>query len=135
MSQKNAYRSICARTASEGLKCKQWTVSSQKHSPAVSDDGLCLLIGGFGWFPEVDSVSVKIPPLHFGKLIWGKLPKNTQIFKSSGIHKADVENFNSFCPKLALEHMFIIQGFSLFREVATECMKCKIKRKYTGLEL
>ena len=100
MSQKNAYRSICARTASEGLKCKQWTLSGQKPSPAISDDELCLLIGGFGWFLEVDSVPVKIPPLHFGKSAREKLPKNTQIFKSSGNHKADMESLISFCPKL-----------------------------------
>ena len=36
------------------LKCKQWTISGQKPSPALSDNGLCLLIGGFGWFPEVE---------------------------------------------------------------------------------
>ena len=82
-----------------GLKCKQLTVSGQKPSPAVSDDGLCLLIGGFGWFPEVDSVSVEIPPLHFRKSARGKLPKSTQTFKTSGNHKTYMESLNSFCPK------------------------------------
>ena len=32
------------------------------------------------------------------------------------------------CHRLALERVFIIQGFSLFRELAAECIKCKIKR-------
>jgi len=35
-------------------------------------------------------VSVKIPPLHFGKSARGKLPKHAQIFDSSGNHKADM---------------------------------------------
>ena len=33
------------------------------------------------------------------------------------------------CHRLALERVFIIQGFSLFRELAAECIKCKIKRR------
>ena len=33
------------------------------------------------------------------------------------------------CHRLALERIFVIQGFSFFRELAAECIKCKIKRK------
>ena len=65
-----------------GLKCKQWTVSGQKPSPAVSDDGLCLLIGGFGWFPEDDSVSVRIPP-KVGPGETAKKHSNFQILRKS----------------------------------------------------
>ena len=83
-----------------GLKCKQWTVSGQKPSEIVSDDGLCILVGGSEWFPEVDAVSVRIPPLHFGKVRRGRLDKNTQIFKASGDFKTDLESLQSFCPKL-----------------------------------
>ena len=31
------------------------------------------------------------------------------------------------CHRLALEQIFIIQGFSLFKELAAECIKCKIR--------
>ena len=65
-----------------GLKCKQWTVSGQKPSHIVFDDGHCILVGGSEWLPEVDSVSVRIPPLHFGKVRRGRLDKNTTFFKS-----------------------------------------------------
>ena len=33
------------------------------------------------------------------------------------------------CNRLALERVHIIQGVSLFRELATECIRCKIKRR------
>ena len=63
-----------------GLKCKQWTLSGQKPSEIVSEDGLSILVGGSEWFPQVDAVSVRIPPLHFGKvrLRRGRLDKSTQ---------------------------------------------------------
>ena len=83
-----------------GIKCKQWTLSGQKPSNVVSEDGMCVLVGGSEWFPEVDSVSVRIPPLHFGKVRRGRLDKNTQFFKSSGDQKADLVTLESFCPKL-----------------------------------
>ena len=33
------------------------------------------------------------------------------------------------CHRLALERIFVIQGFSVLRELAAECIKCKIKRR------
>ena len=33
------------------------------------------------------------------------------------------------CNRLALERVYIVQGISLFRELASECIRCKIKRK------
>ena len=83
-----------------GLKCKQWTITGEKPSNIVSDDGLSLLVGGSEWCPELDSVAVRIPPLHFGKVRRGKLDKNTQFFKASGDTKADLASMDSFCPKL-----------------------------------
>ena len=83
-----------------GLKCKQWTLSGQKPSEIVSEDGLSILVGGSEWFPQVDAVSVRIPPLHFGKVRRGRLDKNTQIFRASGDFKADLSRLEDFCPKL-----------------------------------
>ena len=59
---------------------KAWSKSGVKPSEAVSDDGHSILVGGMQWFPEMDSVSIRIPSLHFGKRRRGKLDKNTTFF-------------------------------------------------------
>jgi len=84
-----------------GIKCKQWTLSGQKPSNVVSENGVSILVGGFHWFPQVDSVTVRIPPLHFGKVRRGRLDKNTQFFAASGNFKTDLESLDQFCPKLS----------------------------------
>ena len=83
-----------------GLKCKQWTLSGDKPSEVVSEDGSRVLVGGSEWFPEVDSISTRIPPLHFGKSRRGRLDKDTKFFKSTGDHQADLKLIGEFCPKL-----------------------------------
>ena len=83
-----------------GLKCKQWTLSGEKPSDVVSEDGSRVLVGGSEWFPEVDSISTRIPPLHFGKTRRGRLDKDTRFFKSTGHHKEDLKLIGEFCPKL-----------------------------------
>ena len=67
-----------------GLKCKQWTLSGEKPSDIVSEDGSRVLVGGSEWFPELDSFSIRIPLIHFGKLRRGRLSKDTKFFRSSG---------------------------------------------------
>ena len=63
------------------------------------DDGLSVLVGGLQWFPEMDSVSVRIPSLHFGKRRRGKLDKNTAFFSATGSPE-DLINLGNFCPPL-----------------------------------
>ena len=47
------------------LKAKDWTVSGEVPSEKVSKDGASQDIGGMKWFPPLDSMETKIPPLHF----------------------------------------------------------------------
>ena len=61
-------------------QCKQWPVSNQESLPTVSDDELYPLISRFNCFPKVDSVSGKIPPLHFGKSARGNLRLKSSLF-------------------------------------------------------
>ena len=75
---------------SVGLCCKGWSVSGSPPHPDVTHDGISVNVGGMIWFPEVDTVSVKIPPLHFGKKARGKLVVGTEIFEGSF---ADMEKF------------------------------------------
>ena len=55
------------------LKCKAWTYSGEDPDPKVSKDGVSIGVGGFKWFPKLDVFEVKIPKLHFGKKIRGRL--------------------------------------------------------------
>ena len=78
---------------------KAWSKTGVKPSEKVSDDGFSVLVGGMIWFPEIDTVSVKIPFLHFGKRRRGKLDKNTEFFHPTG-ETDDLVRLGSFCPPL-----------------------------------
>ena len=78
---------------------KAWTKTGCKPSEMVSDDGVSVLVGGMQWFPQLDSVSVRIPSLHFGKRRRGRLDKNTEFFAISD-NENDLERLGKFCPKL-----------------------------------
>ena len=83
-----------------GLKCKHWTKTGDKPSEIVSDNGVSVLIGGCEWFPKLDSVSTRIPRLHFGKRRRGKLDKDTEFFHATGDQTTDIQELDKFCPKL-----------------------------------
>ena len=75
------------------LHVKGWSVKGSEPSDTVSKDGITVGIGGFGWNPFLDSLEIKIPGLHFGKKIRGRLSKTTEIF-SGGF-----EDLDKFVPK------------------------------------
>ena len=56
---------------------KAWSKTGVKPSTTVSDDGVSVLVAGMQWFPEMDSISIRVPSLHFGKRRRGKLDKNS----------------------------------------------------------
>ena len=82
-----------------GLECKDWNKTGQKPSEISSANGVSISVAGTEWSPELDSVAVKIPLLHFGKKKRGKLDEKTQVFKSSG-DSSDKTILEKFCPKL-----------------------------------
>ena len=82
-----------------GVTVKAWSKTGEKPSEVVSDDGVSVLVGGLQWFPEIDSVSVRIPSLHFGKRRRGKLDKNTEFFFATG-GEDDLTRIGKFCPVL-----------------------------------
>ena len=67
-----------------GLKCKAWT-----QSGIASVDKISVLVGGLRWFPEIDSVEIRIPLLHFNKKRRGKLPENTVFFDGTMMRMED----------------------------------------------
>ena len=69
--------------SSVGLSVKGWSRSGIKPHPDVTADGVSVDIGGMVWYPVTDTISVKTPPLHFGKKQRGKLIAGTEVFKGS----------------------------------------------------
>ena len=98
--ESKAFKAECEKVMEEadktftmvGLKVKGWSESGSKPSEAVSKDGLTVGVGGFGWNPFLDCLEIKIPGLHFGKKVRGRLSKNTEIFSGK------FEDLESFVP-------------------------------------
>ena len=78
---------------------KAWSKTGVKPSTSASDDGVSVLVAGMQWFPEMDSISIRIPSLHFGKRRQGKLDKNTEFFNLIG-DSEDIDRLEKFCPIL-----------------------------------
>ena len=53
--------------SSVSLSVKGWSVSGSSPHPDVTADGVSVDVGGMTWYPVTDTISVKTPPLHFGK--------------------------------------------------------------------
>ena len=68
---------------SVGLAVKGWSVSGSAPHPDVTADGMSVDIGGMTWYPLIDSLSIKIPPLHFGRKSRGKLVVGTEVFEGT----------------------------------------------------
>ena len=77
--------------ASVGVTVKGWTHSGTDPNDKVSTDGVSLDIGGMKWFPKLDLMEVKIPVLHFGKVIRGRLKQGTKLFEGGTM--ADLDRF------------------------------------------
>ena len=65
---KNLIKSADEVFRSVGLECKGWSISGSNPHPDVTSDGVAVEVGGMVWWPKLDVVFVKIPPLHFGKI-------------------------------------------------------------------
>ena len=63
-----------------GCHIKDWTISGQDPSDKVSKDGVTLEVGGMTWYPKLDVVVVKIPLIHFGKVVRGRIKPGTKFF-------------------------------------------------------
>ena len=93
---------------SVGLKCKGWSQSGSNPHPDVTSDGTNVDVGGVQWCPALDVISVKIPPLHFGKKSRGKLQVGTEIFEG------EFSKMSSFVPKQLTRRQVISKFHSLF---------------------
>ena len=65
---------------SVGLRCKGWSITGSNPHPDVTNDGINVDVGGMVWCPALDTITVKIPPLHFGRKTRGKIQIGTETF-------------------------------------------------------
>ena len=69
------------------MRVKGWSVSFNKPSPEVSEDGFSVGFAGMLWIPEIDSFSLKVQPLHFGKKRRGKYADDLVKFSGGSIEQ------------------------------------------------
>ncbi len=100
---------------SVGLSCKGWSRSGEAPHPDVTDDGINLDVGGLRWQPQVDTLQVKIPPLHFGKKVRGKLKVGTEIFDGS------FQDLSSFVPEKLTRRQVVSKFSSVFDPYGKLC--------------
>ena len=75
--------------ASVGTEVKAWVRSGYDPEESVSKDGVSIDVGGMRWFAKLDLYEVKIPILHFGKFIRGKLKQGTKLFEGDTVTELD----------------------------------------------
>ena len=93
---------------SVGLQCKGWSISGSNPHPDVTKDEISIDVAGMEWCPAIDTVSVKIPPLHFGKKSRGKLRVGTEVFDGS------FEDLEKFVPQKLTRRMAVSKFAALF---------------------
>ena len=94
--------------SSVGLECKGWSVSGEDPHPDVTTDGVHVGVGGLVWAPKIDAIEIKIPPLHFGKKMRGRIQVGTEIFDGS------FQDLEKFVPKTLTRRMLVSKFSALF---------------------
>ena len=92
-----------------GLVCKSWNFSGRDPNIKSSKDGVSLGVGGFKWFSKLDTIQIKIPPLHFAQKRRGKLPDDTKFFLGG-----DLQAMDSFVPNKLNRKMVSSKFASIF---------------------
>ena len=113
--------------SSVGLECKGWSKSNEDPHKDVTHDGVSVDVGGVSWYPKIDSIVVKIPPLHFGIKSRGKLKVGTEIFQGT------MADLDKFVPKKLSKRMVTSKFSSLFDPYGkllpeTSVMKCHLRK-------
>ena len=91
-----------------GLKCKGWSFSGEEPSPELVEEGQLVSIGGMKWHPQMDTLEMLIPRLHFSRKVRGRLLAGTQVFEGS------MEQLDSFVPKKLTRRIIFSKNHSIF---------------------
>ena len=78
--------------ASLGVEIKGWAKTGDPPSEEIAENG-GVGVAGMHWCPDIDSLELKMSPLHFGKVARGRLPSSTKIFQGEFGNLEHMENF------------------------------------------
>ena len=95
--------------AQVGLKCKGWSFSGEEPLPELAEDGQVISIGGMKWHPQLDTLEVLIPRLHFSRKLRGRLIVGTKMFEGSMM-----EQLEEFVPKKLTRRTIFSKNYSIF---------------------
>ena len=91
------------------LPTKGFSFSSKEPQPLESLDGISIDVNGMKWCTMVDSIEVKIPSLHFGKRLRGRVV-NTEYFGAGG----DFAKMSAFVPEKLTRRMIVSKRAALY---------------------
>ena len=91
------------------LPTKGFTFSGDDPQPQETLDGVSIDINGMKWSTVVDSIEVKVPPLHFGNRRRGRVV-NAEYFESGG----DFAKMNAFVPEKLTRRMIVSKRAALY---------------------
>ena len=116
-----------------GLSCKGWSYSGQDPCPDTTEDGETVGVAGMGWSTKIDTLEVKIPPLHFGKKSRGRLVIGTEIFDG------EIQDLDAFVPKTLTRRMVFSKYGALWDILGkltpiTASMKQLLRKTVTATE-
>ena len=104
------------------LSTRGWTHSGEPPNQEESLDGVSLDLMGVRWFPQTDSLQVKIPRLHFGKRTRGRLDPKTEYFDG------DFGTMDNFVPKNLTRRHIVSKRAGIFDVLGKiEPIKAKLK--------
>ena len=92
-----------------GLPTKGFSFSGKDPQPLESLDGISIDVNGMRWCTAVDSIEVKIPSLHFGKRLRGRVI-DTEYFETGG----DFAKMAAFVPEKLTRRMIVSKRAALY---------------------
>jgi hypothetical protein len=91
------------------LLTKGFSYSGEEPQPQETLDGVSIEINGMKWYTVVDTVEVKVPPLHFGNRQRGRVV-GAEYFDSGG----DFAKMDAFVPEKLTRRMIVSKRAALY---------------------
>ena len=105
------------------LPTKGWSFTGEDPQPQETLDGISIDVNSMKWITVIDTVEVKIPPLHFGTKRRGRVV-GVDLFESGG----DFAKMDDFVPVKLTRRMIVSKRASLYDSLGKlEPIKAKLK--------
>ena len=92
------------------MKVKGYTLSGEDPHEKSSKDGVSVTVIGYRWFPKIDTFSINLQALHFGKKVRGRLDPTTEFFGEGG----SMKSMEDFVPKSLTRRMVTSKTAAVF---------------------